>query len=185
VKKIRVILSFFIITSLAVPVGAFASSPAVFSPAGQAPVATAQVVKAAAARPQQTVVPPSSAAAPSCSFAATAPADLTQNFGVINLNQSASCFSLVLAKAAALPSLTVTVAHPAAMVVVPNQNRISGTPLFVPEPAGQDTALPVLVFVVSSAILFEERKTFLKASTRLAKNIIQSLTLYQLGVLRC
>jgi hypothetical protein len=184
VKKIWEILSFFIIVSLAVPAGVFANSPAVFSPAGQAPVVTAQVVTVTAVKSQQTVVPQSSAAS-SCSFAAMASAGLTQNFGVINLNQPASCFSLVLAKAAALPSLTVTVAHPAAVVVVQNQNRISGAPLFVPKQAGQDTALPSLVFIVSVVLMFEERKSIQKTFNRLSKNIIQSLTLHQLGILRC
>jgi hypothetical protein len=185
VQRIWKIFSFFIIFSLVVPAGVFAGSLSVPDPAPKSAVAATQIIRVASVNPKQTVIPQSSLAS-RCSAAISASASLVQNFGAINLNQPASCFKLVRdPKLAALPALTVVAMHPFARIIVSNQNRIAESPLFVPISAGQNAALPVLVFAAASVILFEEKKSIQKAAIRLSKRIIQSLNIHQLGVLRC
>jgi hypothetical protein len=185
VKRIWEIITFFIIVSLVLPVGVFAA-PITGPSRASAPVAvTPQIVKVVAAIPRQTVLPQSSAVS-ACSSAASVSEGLVQNFGAVNLNQPASCFKLVPAsKFAALPALAVVSMRQAAVVVLQNQNRISKSPLLAPEPQTRDMALPVLVFAASALVVFEEKKSVQKAAVRLSEYFIQSLTLHQLGILRC
>jgi len=185
VKFFLKILSFFIITSLATPVGVFAGTLSVLSPLPKPAVAAPQIVAVMAVTPKQTVILKSPVAS-SCSAIPLMAANLVQNFGAINLNQPASCFNLVSApKPAVPPALAVVPIHPLAKIIVPSRNRITELPSLVPGPAEQNSAVPVLVFVASSVILFEEKKSVQKAAIWLSKRIIKSLNIHQLGILRC
>jgi hypothetical protein len=189
VQKIWKLTSGFIIASLAMPMGVFALPQNVQSAAGQQPAAAVvQTVKVAAFLPNQAVVPQQSNTAaqiPACVTRAVASNDLLQNTGVVNLNQPALCFSLALGKVAAVPSLAVVLMRQTAKVILPSQNRVAGSPSLASKSPAQDTALPSLIFIVSAAVIFEQRKHAKKPAVRFLKNISRSLTLYQLGILRC
>jgi hypothetical protein len=187
VQKIWKILLVFVIFALALPTGIFASVKNAQNSGAQTPAKAVQLVRVVSLKVGQTVASQSSVALKTegCSLNAPAPANSLQNAESVGLNQPASCFGLALAKPVTQPKLTVAIIRQLATVIVPSSNRILGYPSFVPTPAARDSALPSLVFAAFGIILFEEKKIIQKLATRLLKNIAQSLTLHQLGVLRC
>jgi hypothetical protein len=147
-----------------------------------------QLVKVVTVTPNQRVVPQTFARAPQstgCSLTASASAGLLQNGADLNLNQPASCFSLVPGSAVAQSSLAVVVIHSSATIVLPSRNYIAEKGVFVPSPIKQESSLPALGFIALAVVLLEEGKSFKKIVRHSTASFTQSLTLHQLGVLRC
>ena len=187
VKQIWNIISVFVITLLAVPTGVFAAPQSFLYDSAGAGIPMAQVVKVVRVQTRQKVAFRQAAAvqSASCLFQNSAAANLVQSGGTVNLNQPASCFTLIPAKASAQSELAVAVIKPLETIVLPSQNRISQLPVFAPGQTTQNAALPVLIFIVSAAVLTEQKKGILKFANKRSVNIARALTIHQLGVLRC
>lgn len=188
--KVWKFFSVSVIVALVLPAGVFSLPQHAQNAPRQSALFTEQTVKVVAVKTQKRVVPLSSnntiAQNADCSMAtAISTNNLVQSGGAVNLNLPASCFSIVQSKVVAAPSLMVALIRPQTKIVVQRQILIAAAPAFIPKPLQQDSSLPTLVFLASAAVIVQERKSIQNAGRRLLKNIIQNLTLHQLGVLRC
>lgn len=186
-QKIWKILTVFIVLSLALPGGIFASiqNPQASDP--QATVAAMQLVRVVSVQPSQTVVAEGLASYKNsaCSLNPSASSNLLQKAESFNLNQPASCFVLAAYRPAALPELTVTFARQTAAVVVSSHNSIAEDPSFQPLPLSKDSALPILVFTALGVILYEKKKAVKSLVFRVFVNLNSRIILNRFMVLRC
>ncbi len=122
----------------------------------------------------------------SCFAQAGATSNLTQDAGVVNLNQPANCFDLQVSGRPSLASLSVQpLVQTQANIYVLKFRSTLAPPNFLPAPSSN--SLPLLPAAVALLIIVQlagRVKTLKKLSILLTKNN-KVLNFYQLGMMKC
>jgi hypothetical protein len=188
VKQIWKFASGLIILALVFPTGLFASAKNIMASESQKLSTATQVITLTTIQTSQTIVTqmqPATSQESSCAISASVTGSLVQNGGVVNLNQPASCFTLVPAKVVASPSLAVVTLHEVTKIILPQYNQISKMPSLVPSSASRNEAMPALVIVAAVLVLIEDKKSNIKSAIKSLEQTPSSLVVRRLVVLRC
>jgi hypothetical protein len=182
-------LSFLLFLFLVIPEGSFAlAQPDAGQPVSkklQTEASFPTVIKVVSASGAVGILPVWSGN-PSCMGAPSAPQNLVQDTGILNLNQPASCFSISLAEPVVSPSLAV---EPLGLSA-PGPVGVVSQPVYAP-----NYALPVaaqnlpLLPVAASVLMFAAVLVFTNMERKNLKPsrlfLIYNLSISQLQVFRC
>ncbi len=183
----RKLFALIILAGLVIPNAVSAHPSPSHEPAANASVSTIggptlQVIPA----PATAVVAVTAQTASFCNVDAVLSANLVQDTGLINFNQSADCFTVQTALLSVPQQLAVTTAVSTAAIAVVDLSTTSWNTLQAAEPI--PTSVPVLpvtglfLLVAAAVLTFDSIK---RAAQRKISNFNQALTLSQLQVLRC
>ncbi len=178
-----------LVTLLLVPGGSNLLSRTASASFSAAPIVVNIVVTRAAPVQQVVVAAPSSQSIVqgSCSWQALTSSLFLQSASQLNLNQPANCFTLVLARPVAQPTLAVLPLQAALPQIIVTNSGASLSPLSVnrAEPLNP-IALPAVAVIILAMTMAEDRKirSNFKGSSGSVISL-RSLNIHQLGVMRC
>lgn len=187
--RIYKFLAFSLMLSLALPAGVFASNVYVGSPVSNSfsqvkPLVAISVHQAKASAVIVPLVTSGASLSVSCSVFASSFSNVVQNASAINLNQPASCFTLVPGSVTVQPSLIVTPLRALPSIVIKPVQRVAQYPAYGHVPASADTALPLLVAGALVGFLYEEKVRIQKLGRKLGA-LHYVISLEQMQILRC
>jgi hypothetical protein len=174
-----------LITALVVPAGLLAV-PAAPTAANFHHSAAVSPVLSVVAAPATAVVAVTAQSASFCSLATLVSSNLVQEASLINLNQSADCFTIQNAQLSVSQQLAVTHAISTATVAVTDNSATNWNQVQSPEPLPAAVpALPavgLVLLVVSGVLTFDLVK---RKQRHQPCRFVQVLSLSQLQVMRC